>query len=118
MEWDGGTGGHGGESTRFHARAFDGGVFPMGGPTTAADSILPRPLTSKEKQALRYYEEYKKMRREIGMPIRAFDDIEGILRDLCGEGFSQLEEEEIERVRGSRAGTDDGEPCNKYPYVR
>ena len=88
---------------------------PMSTPA-ATDNAPSRPLTRKEKQALKHYEEYKKLRKVIGRPVRAFDDIEGILKDLQGEGFSQLEEA-IEQVKRSKAKTD-SQPSNEHPHAR
>ncbi len=56
-------------------------------------------LTHKEQKALKEYLEYKKLRTRV-RPIRKFNDKEGILKDLQGEGFSSLVEE-IERLKKS-----------------
>lgn len=52
----------------------------------------------KHKEALRTYHEYKRLRSQLGRPIRAFNDKEAILKDLQGDGFSSLRRE-IERAR-------------------
>jgi len=49
-------------------------------------------------KALRVYEEFKRLRQEMGKPVRGFADREEAIRDLCGDSFSDLEKE-IERTK-------------------
>ena len=46
-------------------------------------------FTSDEYDAIKDYSEYKKLRAMMYRPIRAFDDVDGILQDLQGKNFYQ-----------------------------
>ena len=61
-------------------------------------------LDKKQQKALQEYQEYKKLRTIVTKPIRAFNDIEAILKDLQGESFTTLREE-IERSKKARIQT-------------
>lgn len=61
-------------------------------------------LTDEEQKALKEYQKYKELRTVVVKPIRAFNGVDAILKDLQGEGFSLLEKE-IERVKKSRTKT-------------
>jgi len=49
-------------------------------------------------KALRAFEEFKKLRQEIGKPVRGFTDREEAIRDLCGDSVGDLEKE-IEKTK-------------------
>lgn len=52
------------------------------------------------KKAMRIYEDFKRLRKQIGKPLRNFSEPEAVIRDLLGEEFLPLVKD-IERKRGS-----------------
>ena len=47
----------------------------------------------KYQSAKKTYDEYKRLRKHLGKPSKAFDDKDAILKDLLGDGFLELQKE-------------------------
>jgi hypothetical protein len=56
--------------------------------------------SSDYKKAIEIYEEFKRLRAELGKPIRVYKDREEIIKDLQGEEFLPVVRD-IERKRSS-----------------
>lgn len=52
------------------------------------------------KKAMEIYEDFKRLRKEMGKPLRNFSDPEAVIKELRGEDFLPLVKD-IERKRGS-----------------
>lgn len=47
-------------------------------------------LSDENQEALRLYNEFKKLREQMGKPIKEHANREEIIKDLRGDGFSPL----------------------------
>lgn len=56
-------------------------------------------ISEEHLNAIRIYKEFKKLREQIGKPIREDVDPEQMIKDLRGEGFAPLGRKKIEQER-------------------
>ena len=65
-----------------------------------SDTLQLKPQLSEEyRKAIRDYEEFKKIRLQLGKPVQKFADREQIIRDLLGNDSVVVKTDERKKAR-------------------